>query len=239
MYCIDTYVFLIFIYMIVQMYKMRAILTSDSEQELSCKIKSLEKHWAIFVASYLVVWFILAISWGFIQLSDDQYAFEHQELMKYSIVGYYIASVTSAILVMYLIIKFLSICHTYAMLYYQGNKCARRIVFLVEIFTFILYEFGTIARDTLFPVKHTQLIFDEHNFFERYQDILNMISDAVSTCDSFDKFILGMVVLKCFDHFGSQPDAESSQQETEHCETSIITEENEHLEESMQSERNR
>ena len=29
--CIDTYLFLIFIYMIVQMYKMRAMLTSDSE----------------------------------------------------------------------------------------------------------------------------------------------------------------------------------------------------------------
>ena len=29
--CIDTYLFLIFIYMIVQMYKMKAMLTSDSE----------------------------------------------------------------------------------------------------------------------------------------------------------------------------------------------------------------
>lgn len=197
--------------MIVQMYKMSAILTSDSEEELQCNIKRIDRHWAIFVACYLVVWIILAVSWGFIQLSDDQYVFEHQELMKYSIVGYYIASITSAILVMYLVIKFLSICHTYAMLYYLRNRrCARCVFYLVEIMVFILYEFGTIARDTLFPVKHSNIIFDEHNFFERYQNILNTISDAVSTCDSLDKFILGMVILKCFDHFGSQPDNEST-----------------------------
>ena len=201
--------------MVVQMFKMRAILTSDSEQELVCKIKRLERHWAIYVASYLFVWIILALSWGFIQLSDDQYAFEHQELMKWSIVVYYIASVISAIFVMYLIIKFLNICHTCAMLYYERNRCARCIFFIVEVFVFILYEFGTIARDTLFPVKHTQLIFDKHNFFEEYQDILNKISDAVSTCDSIDKFILGVIVLKCFDHFGSQPDNDS-QQYSEH-----------------------
>lgn len=41
-YCIDIYLFLIFVYMVVQMYKMRAMLMSDSEEEMMHSIKRLE-----------------------------------------------------------------------------------------------------------------------------------------------------------------------------------------------------
>lgn len=41
-YCIDIYLFLIFVYMVVQMYKMRAMLMSDSEEEMMHDIKRLE-----------------------------------------------------------------------------------------------------------------------------------------------------------------------------------------------------
>ena len=60
-------------------------------------------------------------------------------------------------------------------------------------------------------MKHSELIFNNKNIFLDYKDLFNELSDAVSACDSFDKFILGMVVLKCFDHFGSQADNDSSQ----------------------------
>jgi hypothetical protein len=65
-YCIDMYLFLIFAYMIVQMHKMRAMLISDSQEELTCKIKSLERRWAIFMAIYLVVSILLMAGWSFI-----------------------------------------------------------------------------------------------------------------------------------------------------------------------------
>ena len=42
-----------------------------------------------------------------------------------------------------------------------------------------------------------------------------MISDAVSACDSFNKFILGIAVLKCFDHFGSQPDDDNAEDQSD------------------------
>ena len=130
--------------------------------------------------------------------------------MKFSIIGYYLASIISAILEMIAMIKFLSIFHTYAMLYYERNRCARCVFFLVESLAFIFYELSSFTRNALFPVKHTQLIFDKDKIiFERYTDIYNKISDTASACDSFDKFILGMAVLKCFDHFGSQPDNDS------------------------------
>ena len=65
-YCIDMYLFLIFAYMIVQINKMRAMLISDSEEELICKIKSLDRRWAVFMAIYLVVSIILTAGWSFI-----------------------------------------------------------------------------------------------------------------------------------------------------------------------------
>ena len=53
------------------MYKMRAILSSSSEEELDSKIKRLERCSAILVASYLVAWLVLISTWSFVQLSDD------------------------------------------------------------------------------------------------------------------------------------------------------------------------
>jgi hypothetical protein len=70
--------------------------------------------------------------------------------------------------------------------------------------------FSKIGKDTLFPLKHTELIFEHQNIFERYKDILEETNDIVTACDSFNIFTLGIVVLKCFDHFGSQADNESS-----------------------------
>ena len=68
-----------------------------------------------------------------------------------------------------------------------------------------------IGRDALFPLKHTELIFDHHNFYEMYKDLLDTTSDVVSVCDAFNQLVLGMIVLKCFDHFGSQAEDDCTQ----------------------------
>ena len=43
-YCIDVFLFLIFVYMVVQMYRMRAMLISDTEEEMMYKIRKLERR---------------------------------------------------------------------------------------------------------------------------------------------------------------------------------------------------
>ena len=107
------------------------------------------------------------------------------------------------ILDIYIMIKFLSFCHTYAMLYYQRNRCVRCIFYLVELLVLTLFVFSKIGKDTLFPLKHTKIIFDDNNLIDEYKDILVLTNHVITACDSFNIFALGIVVLKCFDHFGS------------------------------------
>ena len=130
--------------------------------------------------------------------------------MTYSFIVFYAACIIVAILDIYVMIKFLAICHTYAMLYYQRKRSIQCLFFFLEFLALLLFVFSKIGKDTLFPLKHTELIFEHQNIFERYKDILEETNDIVTACDSFNIFTLGIVVLKCFDHFGSQADNESS-----------------------------
>lgn len=123
--------------------------------------------------------------------------------MKYSFIAFYAVCIILGILDIYVMIKFLAFCHTYAMLYYQRNRCVRCVFYLVELLAITLFVFSKIGKDTLFPFKHTELIFDHNNIIQRYMDILVITNDAITACDSFNIFTLGMVVLKVFDHFGS------------------------------------
>ena len=155
-YCIDVYLFLIFVYMIFQMYKMRAMLETDSEEELMCKITRMDRRQTVFMVSYLILSAILIASWSFIMLSDDEQAQRLQEEMKYCFIAFYSACIIAGVLDIYVMIKFLSICHNYAMLYYKRNRCLKCIFFLGEVLAFLLFVFNKIGKDTLFPIKHTE-----------------------------------------------------------------------------------